>query len=47
VREGAGRMLAAALRPRSTPTWPPTPASVTGRAAGWWYATATPASGRC
>jgi len=47
VREGARRMLAAALGPRSTPTWPPTPASVTGRAAGWWDATATPASGRC
>ena len=46
AREGARRMLAAAWRPRSTTTWPPTPASGTRVAGGWWCATATPASAR-
>ena len=42
AREGARRMLASAWRPRSTPTWPPTPTSSTSTAGGWWSATATP-----
>ena len=47
VREGARRMLAAALEAEvddySPRTWP----SGTRVAGGWWSATATPASARC
>jgi hypothetical protein len=46
VREGARRMLAAALEAESTPTSPLLVRSATRRVGGWWSATATPASGR-
>ena len=36
--EGARRMLAAALQPRSTSIWLSTPASGMSAAGGWWCA---------
>jgi hypothetical protein len=46
VREGARRMLAAGLEPRSTRIWPRTRPSGTRVAGGWWCAMATSASVR-
>jgi hypothetical protein len=46
VREGARRMLAAALGPRLTTIWPPTKPSGTSMAGAWWCATATRVSVR-
>jgi hypothetical protein len=42
AREGARRMLAAALEAESTFTWPPSPSWSTSVAIGWCAATVTP-----
>ena len=44
-REGARRMLAAALEAEVTRTSPPWPTSATRPAAAWWCATVTPSRG--
>ena len=46
AREGARRMLAAALETEVDASWPPTPTRPPSTATGWYAATATPQPGR-